>query len=423
MEQRPSMTPWGAAPAFPVRPSHLPPPPMMQPIQMSYGAYGLNVPGGGKGGGKGGGGKGGKGGGGKGGKGGKGGGAKGGGGGGGNAVQAFYRPSFVENPWANLLPNDPLGPPISLPPPSFRPPPVATPAAAASQLPPAAPSPSPPHAAVAPAQPPPPASHPTLAQPQQPLGQAPPATAAPQQRRAISLPPPRETAASATPELAPPASALPLPSALSSGLGSGGAPASELQQYRGMVRKLAEVLDEVKEPRLAARLLLQLQAFYATVTEARRTLAAEAAREAAREAGPEAGPAGTAGVPVALNKPQATPGPAQQHSPSQPPSKRSKLDLPPPVSSAIGGAGAGAKAAPAAAAAADEEVMIGPQRTGDWQSAGYPDAPEEPCDRPDASTWGVGELKRYLSKHSLAIAGAMEKADLVRMVLAHQQGA
>jgi len=193
-----------------------------------------------------------------------------------------------------------------------------------------------------------------------------------------------------------------------------------------MVRKLAEVLDEVQEPRLAARLLPPLQAFYATVTEARRTLAAEAAPEAAPEAGLEAGPAGTAGVPVALNKPQATPGPAQQHSPSQPPSKRSKLELPPPVSSAIAGAGAGAKAAPAApaaAAAADEEVMIGPQRTGEWQGAGYPEAPEEPCDRPDASTWGVGELKRYLSKHSLAIAGAMEKADLVRMVLAHQQGA
>jgi hypothetical protein len=193
-----------------------------------------------------------------------------------------------------------------------------------------------------------------------------------------------------------------------------------------MVRKLAEVLDEVQEPRLAARLLPPLQAFYATVTEARRTLAAEAAPEA----GLEAGAAGTAGVPVALNKPQATPGPAQQHSPSQPPSKRSKLELPPPVSSAIAGAGAGAKAAPAApaapaaAAAADEEVMIGPQRTGEWQGAGYPQAPEEPCDRPDPpSTWGVGELKRYLSKHSLAIAGAMEKADLVRMVLAHQQGA
>ena len=194
-----------------------------------------------------------------------------------------------------------------------------------------------------------------------------------------------------------------------------------------MVRKLAEVLDEVQEPRLAARLLPPLQAFYATVTEARRTLAAEAAPEAAPEAGLEAGPAGTAGVPVALNKPQATPGPAQQHSPSQPPCKRSKLELPPPVSSAIGGAGTGAKAAPAApaaAAAADEEVMIGPQRTGEWQGAGYPEAPEEPCDRPDPpSTWGVGELKRYLSKHSLAIAGAMEKADLVRMVLAHQQGA
>ena len=67
--------------------------------------------------------------------------------------------------------------------------------------------------------------------------------------------------------------------------------------------------------------------------------------------------------------------------------------------------------------------MIGPQRTGDWEGAGYPDAPGEPEVRPDVSSWGVGELKRYLSKHSLAIAGAVEKADLVRMVLAHQQGA
>jgi hypothetical protein len=118
----------------------------------------------------------------------------------------------------------------------------------------------------------------------------------------------------------------------------------------------------------------------------------------------------------------------QQHSPSQPPSKRSKLELPLPVSSAIGGAGAGAPAAPAApaaapAAAAADEEMIGPQRSGDWQGAGYPDAPEEPGDRPDASTWGVGELKRYLGEHSLAIAGAVEKADLVGMVLAHQRGA
>ena len=43
-----------------------------------------------------------------------------------------------------------------------------------------------------------------------------------------------------------------------------------------MVRKLAALLDEVQEPRLAARLLPQLQGFYAAVTESRRSLFGEA---------------------------------------------------------------------------------------------------------------------------------------------------
>lgn len=64
-----------------------------------------------------GGGRGGKGFGGGGGKGkGKGGGGRGGGRGGASAGgQAFYKPSFVENPWRDLIKDDPLGPPVSLP--------------------------------------------------------------------------------------------------------------------------------------------------------------------------------------------------------------------------------------------------------------------------------------------------------------------
>ena len=66
--------------------------------------------------------QGGKGGGGKG-KGGKGGGGKGGGSkgkgafGGEQGAQVFYRDSFVENPWRNLLPNDPLALPMTPAPP------------------------------------------------------------------------------------------------------------------------------------------------------------------------------------------------------------------------------------------------------------------------------------------------------------------
>ena len=70
----------------------------------------------------------------------------------------------------------------------------------------------------------------------------------------------------------------------------GGAP-PELQQYRGMVRKLAEVLEEVQEPR-RPRASSPLQAFYATVTEARRTLAAEVAPGGARERGQRRGEPG-----------------------------------------------------------------------------------------------------------------------------------
>ena len=109
--------------------------------------------------------------------------------------------------------------------------------------------------------------------------------------------------------------------------------------------------------------------------------------------------------------------------------------MPPPIMGATG-ARAGEPSAPAAASAASaapaaavapaapavDEVMVGPQRTGNWQGVGYPDSLETEDDSPAVSTWGVGELKRYLGKHSVAIEGACEKTDLVRMVLAHQQG-
>ena len=85
-----------------------------------------------------------------------------------------------------------------------------------------------------------------------------------------------------------------------------------------------------------------------------------------------------------------------------------------------------ATAVPAVVAtAAADEVVIGPQcGPGDWEGIGYPETPddEHTVARLDVATWGVSELKRYLAQHSVAIAGAVEKADLVQMVRAHQQG-
>ena len=99
-------TPTGAPPA----PWLVPPPPFPQPppwFQHGGGGGGGKGRGGGGGKGRGGGGGGkGRGGGGGGGK----GRGRGGGGGGGDDGQGFYRPSFVENPWASMLPDDPLGP-------------------------------------------------------------------------------------------------------------------------------------------------------------------------------------------------------------------------------------------------------------------------------------------------------------------------
>ena len=143
-------TPTGAPPA----PWLVPPPPFPQPPPWFQ--HGGGGGGGGKGRGGGGKGRGGGGGGGKGrggGGGGKGRGRGGGGGGGGDDGQGFYRPSFVENPWASMLPDDPLGP-LALPP--------APPAAAA-----------PPHASGPPA--------PTLPPPSAQLrGPRPPAPPPPQ---------------------------------------------------------------------------------------------------------------------------------------------------------------------------------------------------------------------------------------------------